>query len=159
MISLQVAQDSHEREGGVEVEEVVGLVGVVIGIASLAFAFKAQHEKRQFEQLLKSTLVGLAGSIVMIRNNPALAHKNIDYILKRVDVLGANPDLNRIINRLAWAQGDSAATHRLLEVLLNDVLSLQEGLFGTRDAKAPNSAGVQDFSRHIEGEENTADQG
>ncbi|SYZ72228.1 hypothetical protein TRIP_C20343 [Candidatus Zixiibacteriota bacterium] len=132
-------------------EIILAIMGVIIGLFSFLYALKTQREKRKFERLVKSNLAGLAGSIVMIRNNPALAHKNIDYILKHLDVIESTPELNRILNRLAWAQGDSAAAHRLLEVLLNDVLTLQEGLFGTRDIVRPDSHEEGNVTNEVEG--------
>ena len=110
----------------------LAVAGVVVGLASLVFAIKTQQEKAKFERLVNCELAGIAGSILMIRDNPRLAHSNIDYILQRLEDLEGSPNVKEIVNHLAWAQGDSAATHRLLEVLLNNVLGLQEGLFGTR---------------------------
>jgi hypothetical protein len=106
-------------------------VGTAVTIASLVYALKTQRDRVKLEQLVKAKLRGIAGSLVAIRKNPALAHKNIDLAMKSLELVQPN-EMNGIVNYLAWAEGDSAATHRLLELLLLDVLSLQEGLFGTR---------------------------
>jgi hypothetical protein len=81
--------------------------------------------------MVRAKLAGIAGGIVLIRDNPRMAHKNIDHVLMRLNAVKST-EMNEIVNHLAWAQGDSAAAHRLLELLLLDVLSLQEGLFGSR---------------------------
>ena len=124
------------------VSTLIGIVGTVVGIASSLHALATQRGKRRLEHLVQSKLAGVAGAIEAIGGNPALAHKNIDWVLSRVDKLREHEDLAGLVNHLAWAQGDSATTHRLLEQLLLDVLALQEGLFGTRQIARPHQARV-----------------
>lgn len=114
------------------VSTVIGIVGTVVAMTSTLHALATQRGKRRLEHLVQSKLSGLAGAIEAIRGNPVLAHQNIDWVLSRVDQLRDHKDLSGLVNHLAWAQGDSATTHRLLDQLLLDVLALQEGLFGTR---------------------------
>ena len=119
-------------------EVALAIIGTLVGLVSFVYAIMTQREKSRYERLVQATLAGIAGSIVMIQKNPRLAHANIDHILQRLEDIESSPGKKDIINYLAWAQGDSAAAHRLLEVLLNDVLTLQEGLFGVRRITSPD---------------------
>ena len=112
-------------------ELALAIIGTALGVVSLAHAIKTQRDKERLEKFIQAKLACIAGSLVLVRNNPALAHKNLDYVLNRIEAIRED-DLKAIVNHLAWAQGDSAAAHRLLGVVLLDVLSVQEGLFGTR---------------------------
>ena len=119
-----------------------GILGTLITVLSFAYALKTQHDQHRLERLIRCKSAGIAGSIVLIRNNPALAHKNIDYVPKRFDMVEPAREQKAMVNRLAWAQGDSAAAHRLLELLLVDVVTLQQGLFGTKVAIGPDGAPI-----------------
>lgn len=112
-------------------EFVLSVIGVCITTASLLYAVMANRDKARVEKSLKAHLGSTAGNIILIRKNSETAHKHIYNILSLVKE--AQPDTDQIAEYAAWAQSDVTASDRTLEILLADILSLQEGLFGTRD--------------------------
>ena len=102
------------------------------------------RDKAKVEKSLKAHLGSTAGNIILVRQNSETAHKHIYNILSLLKE--SPPNTEQIAEYAAWAQSDVTASDRTLEILLADILSLQEGLFGTR-VIPPSPPRIEDLGR------------
>jgi hypothetical protein len=81
---------------------------------------------------VRTTLAGYAGNIELIRKNPHWADKHFKCILDVV--LNVSQEIDRkVVGEHAHAGArDVVAAERMLRILRNDILSLQDGMFGTK---------------------------
>ncbi len=116
-----------------DINLLLAVIGIVIGIASLVYAVMTNRDKARLEKLVQAELRGLAGNIDEIRANPKWAYEHFKTIQAYALKLEERSDsVNRIHEAALYGTGDALATERLLGNLLNQVLTLQDGLFGTK---------------------------
>jgi len=107
------------------------IIGVVLTVGSIMYAVRANIEKQKLEKLIQQSLQGLAGNICSIRANPSWADSHLKYVQKTALTLDRNEETNKILDHIHDAARDCVAAERMLGNLLNEVLTLQMGLFAT----------------------------
>ncbi len=124
-------------------ELLLSVMSVAIGLAGVGYAYMTNRAKTTLEKLIQAQLRGLAGNIKEIREQPRWANTHLETIYKLASKKEkTEEDLNEILQRAYWGRGDITAAERMLSNLLNEILTLQEGMFGTRTVKFPR------ISRH-----------
>ena len=119
-------------------ELVLSIVGTALGAAGLVYAVMTNREKANLERLVRSELRGLAGNIWSIRKNPRWADRHFGRIHDIAAKLETNEQVTGILRAAQTGARDAVAAERMLGNLLNEVLCLQEGLFGTKEIEHPN---------------------
>ncbi len=114
------------------VEMLLTIVGTVIGIAGLIYALMTTREKAKLEKLIKAELRGLAGNIDWIKTNAGWAGSHFRDIQKHCLNLDRNEHVNKILEHAHLGGDDSMSAERMMQNLFNNVLILQQGMFGTR---------------------------
>ena len=117
------------------------ILGVALTIASLVYAFKTNREKAQLERLIKAKLAGIAGNINAIRPSATWADTHLIHINRHAMNLERGADVSAIIDNAQLGARDATAAARMLDNLLNEVLSLQKGLFG--EAATAHCGGIE----------------
>ena len=103
----------------------------LITVEALIYAIVSSRERKRRESQIQEHLAGLAGDIARIQFNPLWADKHLSDIR---DICLQNPaseQVRQIIVHAHDAARDVTAAERMLGNLLNEVVSLQRGLFGT----------------------------
>ncbi len=118
-------------------EIALSVIGAVVGIAGLIYAIMTNHAKASLERLIRAELRGFAGNIDHIRNSAHGANEHLHYIRKFAANLDQGNFVTEIIARAHVGGNDAASAERMLQNLLNQVLTLQEGMFGTREVTSP----------------------
>ena len=113
-------------------ETILGYLGVALGIAGIVYAYSTNREKARLENLVKAELRGLAGNIRSIRCNPGWADQHFSSIQERALKLERNEDVEQILKHTQQGARDATAAERLIGNLLTQVVTFQEGMFGTR---------------------------
>lgn len=125
-------------------EIALSIIGVALGAAGLVYAVMTNREKARLEKLVQAELRGLAGNIEQIRVSPAWAHQHFQGIQECALKLERNQDVDQILRHAQSGVGDSVAAERMISNLLGQVLTLQEGMFGTRTITHPGKSIQQD---------------
>ena len=113
-------------------EIILSIVSVALGAGGLVYAWMTNREKANLERLMRSQLRGLAGNVVNTRKNPGWADCHFRNIQDTALRLDRNDHLNHILEEAQTGARDATAAERMLQNLLNELLSLQDGLFGTK---------------------------
>ena len=85
------------------------------------------------ERLIHSKLKGIAGNIFASDRSASLADRHYRSCRDNALKLADSDEKNEILKHAHDGARDAEAASRMLENLLNEVLSLQDGLFKTRD--------------------------
>ncbi len=109
--------------------DVLAIISFLVGVLSLVYAVITNREKAKLEKVIKMRLLNISESVEDVVNNAALAHTHIDATRKFLNDLKRSEGLKTILDRIAWAEADITAAHRMSKRLRRDVNSLQEGLF------------------------------
>jgi len=117
------------------------ILGVALTVASLVYAAKTDREKAHLERLIKAELAGIAGNINAIRPSATWADTHLITINRHAIKLAPGEDVSTIIDSAQLGARDATAAARMLDNLLNQVLSLQKGLFG--DAAVAHCGGIE----------------
>jgi hypothetical protein len=120
-------------------QTVLSILGTALTLASLVYAIKTGREKVRLERLVKAKLAGLAGNINAIRPSAAWADRHLININRHALNLERGPDMSAILDSAQLGARDATAATRMLDNLLNEVLSLQDGLFGERLVTHPGA--------------------
>jgi hypothetical protein len=112
---------------------IIGFISAIVSAISLTFAIKTNREKNRLEKLIKCMLANFAGNAEMIRINPHWADKHFRDISTFAQKVTNKAIGKKIIDHAHQGARDVTAAERMLRLLRNNILSLQEGLFNTRD--------------------------
>lgn len=127
------------------IDTVLAIVGIGVsagfGTGGIVYAVFTNREKKKLETFVKANLVSTAGNVEKIRESAQFAWRNFNYIRESATKLPDSEEKNNIIKCGALGTGDAAAADRMMGNLLNEVLSTQEGLFGTTEIKHPDRKG------------------
>ena len=115
-----------------------GIIGCVLTVGSIVYVYLINREKERFEKLVKATMGGIAGGILMIRTRSRLADGHCRKITEYAVKLPSNDDVQEIIHQARDGARDSMAAYDGLGHLLNNVFALQDGLFGERTIQHPD---------------------
>lgn len=116
-----------------EGNDLISVISFVIAVGMAVYTVATNRDRKKWENLSKAMLRNLAGTMELVRTNPRWADGNFKKILKiAVKLADEVPREEICIAALAGAR-DVTAAERMLRVLRNDVLAMQEGLYGTRD--------------------------
>jgi hypothetical protein len=131
------------------------IISLLVGMLSLVYAVITNREKAKLEKIIQSRLLNVAESVEDAKNNTKLAHGHIDEIRRFLNGLKHSKEMNTTLDRVAWAEADITAAHRMLKRLKCDVDSLQEELLVagkiSRD-KDPKNPKLIDAPKNEEGE-------
>jgi len=108
------------------------VVSVAFGFASLVYAWRTNKEKQRLEDLIRAQLRGLAGNIEHIRRNPEWCDHHFNHISNLALQLDHSDTVIKIIRHAHDGARDATAGARMTMNLLNEILTLQEGMFDTR---------------------------
>jgi hypothetical protein len=124
------------------IDSILAIIGLVVGtgisVGSLIYAVKTNREKAKLETLVQTELAYIAGNIQVIRANPQWADRHFQAIRDKVLELEAGEQVQEIIKQAHDGARDVTAAERMLGNLLNEVLALQKGLFGTEEVHHPD---------------------
>jgi len=120
-------------ESGAIVSIISIIVSVTLGTASLVYACKTNQEKKKLEDYIQAELRGLAGNIDKIRVSPEWAEHHFGEIRNQALELEPTNEMKEIVRHAQDGAKDAAAASRMIRNLLNQVLTFQEGMFGTRE--------------------------
>ena len=112
---------------------VIAVIGTIASVVSVVYAIMTNREKARLEKLIQAELRGFAGNIDQICGSPGWANRHFEAIQEHALKLERNQDVHEILRNAQQGVGDSVAAERMIRNLLNQVLTLQEGMFGTRD--------------------------
>jgi hypothetical protein len=113
------------------------IISFLVGVLSLVYAVITTREKAKLEQVIKMRLLNISESMEDVENNAALAHTHIDATRQFLNDLERSKGTKTILDRIAWAEADITAAHRISKRLKRDVDSLREGLFS--EGKIPRN--------------------
>jgi hypothetical protein len=116
---------------------VISIISTIITVGSLVYAIKTNREKKSLERLIHGKLKGIAGNIVASDKSATLADTHFRKCRDKALKLDESSLKNEILVHLHDGARDAESASRMLENLLNEVLSLQNGLFKTRDIVHP----------------------
>lgn len=112
---------------------IVTVIGTVLGSASLVYAHRTNKEKQLRDRQVQKTLAGLAGDIQRVQTNPLWADQHFVAIRDLALQAPQNAQVQDIIRHAFDGARDATAAERMLGNLLNDVLTVQRGLFGSEE--------------------------
>ena len=121
------------------IQDIYTIVGSVIGVAGLIYAVMTNRAKARTERLIKEELRGLSGNIDKIRDSASWAGGHLLLIHKSALNLDRNDDVNEVLTHAQVGGRDAKAAERLLDNLLNQVLTLRVGMFGTKIIEHPGT--------------------
>lgn len=107
----------------------------IASILSLLFACYQFYERKKLELFTKSVLQGTGGNVCKIQQSTRWAFENIRNAQKIITKLPESELKENLTILLSDSQGDASASDRMLINLLNELLTLQEAQFHTRDIK------------------------
>src|SRR6266581_8588819 len=113
-------------------DSIVGISGLIIGVAGLIIAGYQYEGKRKLEQFSKATLRGMAGNIAKIQQSTACASTNLKDAHNTATQLSESDLKQPLLKFISNGVGDATATDRLVINLFNDVLNMQQAQFNTR---------------------------
>ena len=116
---------------------IISIIGTSITAGSFVYAIKTRREKKALERLIHGKLKGIAGNIVASEKSATLADNNFRRCRDEALKLVKSTLKNEILKHAHNGARDAESASRMLENLLNEVLSLQDGLFKTRDIVHP----------------------
>ena len=116
----------------------LSIASVALGVAGLVHAYLRNRAKASLEKLIKAELRGLAGNVENIRVNPGWADNHLGDIHTAAMALETSDLKERILIAAHKGARDATAAERMLGNLLNELLSLQQGLFETKAITHPN---------------------
>lgn len=91
---------------------------------SLVYAIVTNHQKTQLQRIVRSTVADIKRELDDVKENIKLAHGHIDAVRKYMNTLKRSADLQPNLDRIAWAEGDVTAAHRILKNVRKRVASL-----------------------------------
>ena len=109
------------------------IVSILVGVISLIYAVITNREKAKLEKVIKMRLLNISESVRDVEDNAASAHTHIDATRRFLNDLEHSKALKTILDRIAWAEADITAAHRMSKRLKRDVDSLQDGLYFEED--------------------------
>lgn len=115
--------------------DVWNIVAGAASILGLAFACYQYNEKTKLELFTKSVLQGIGGNICKIQQSTRWAFDNFRNIQKLAVNLPESELKSNLILLITDGQGDASASDRMLINLLNELLTVQEAQFRTREIK------------------------
>jgi hypothetical protein len=115
----------------------IGVIGSLIGVISLIYAYKTNREKERFEELVRDKLAGIAGNIWYSHKSADLSDKNFFKARDEAYKLDESDKKQNVLKHIHNGARDAVATKRMLLNLLGEVLSLQKGMFGTEKIAHP----------------------
>ena len=120
------------------------LVSVGFGVVGLVYARMKSREKADLENLVQANLQRTAGNIDWIRESTSWGHGHLEAIHETALKLDRDEHVEEILRRANLGKADVLAAERMVWNLLNEVLSIQKGLFGpekyVRPLIPPNTA-------------------
>jgi hypothetical protein len=118
------------------------IVGTVLGAAGLGFGIFESYRARRLKDAIKILSKTYPGDVAKIYQSAYWAWANAN---KAVDLLGKLPESDskqEILTIVSNAKADSAAAERMCTIVFNQLLSLQEVQFGTREMTHPDKKGL-----------------
>ena len=126
-------------------ELIFSIGGVVVGVACLVYAIMTNRQKKILEKLIAAELRGMAANIEWVRTNSNWADSHFNSIRDSALKIERSEELNKILTHAQSGARDAVAAERIVHTILNQILTLQEGMFGTRTITYP-----EDFTRSQE---------
>ena len=117
---------------------IISIIGTGMTAGSFVYANRTKREKERLERLIHGKLKGIAGNIVESEKSATWADKNFGRCRDKALELDESAPKKEILKHAHNGARDAESTSRMLNNLLNEVLSLQDGLFKTRDMVHPN---------------------
>lgn len=118
--------------------EIITIVSALITIASLVYAIKTNKEKIRFEKLVKDVLAGIAGNVWYARESADKADTNFTRARNETSKSEDSDTKQLILRHIHNGARDAVAAKRMLSNLLNEVMSMQKGMFGNSEIKHPD---------------------
>lgn len=122
---------------------IVGIVGTFITTWSFVYAIKTRSEKRKFEILVRDKLAGIAGNVWYSQKSAGLSDKNFTRTRDAAYELEESDKKQNVLKHIHNGARDAVAAKRMLSNLLNEVLSMQKGMFGTDKIAHPEKSEEQ----------------
>ena len=117
--------------------EIITIVSTLITIASLVYAIKTNKEKIRFEKLVKDVLAGITGNVWYARESADKADTNFTRARNETSKLEDSETKQLILRHIHNGARDAVAAKRMLINLLNEVMSMQKGMFGSNEITHP----------------------
>lgn len=118
-------------------ENMVEFISIGIGLVGVLYAILTNRQKTKMENMVRIHLSGIAGNIKAIRKSTEWSWTHFDKIQNIALNLESSEVRETILKSAQLGTGDSAAADRMLENLLNNVMNIQEGMFGTTEVRYP----------------------
>jgi hypothetical protein len=118
-------------------DSVIGILGLLFGIAGVIIAWYQYNDKLKLEQFSKATLRGMAGNIAKIQQSTEWAATNLRDASNTAIQLPDSDLKLPLLKFISNGIGDATATDRLVINLFNDVLNMQQAQFNTRLSTHP----------------------
>ena len=131
---------------------------IITGIATLiglAIAYYQFNEKKKLERFTKSSLQGIAGNLAKIQQSTEWADSNFRATQSEAVKLPDSDIKRKITLYVHNGQGDVVASDRMVVNLFNDILTLQEGQFGTRIINHPDGTDLALIKKETERNKST----
>ena len=130
--------------------EIIGIIGTIIGLVSFVYAIKTNSEKKKLEELIQQSLQGLAGNIISIRDNADRADLILNEAQDTISLLENSDDRVKLQSLLNESSKRCMSTENMLGNLLNEVLTLQMGLFKTDKMLHPDMNKIASYNKKRE---------
>lgn len=109
-------------------ELTLAIVGLVLSVFSIGYAFKTTNDKKKLDKLIASRLDDFRESVKDAQKNSESAYKHTETIRRFLSGLRRTAELKEILDCATWAQQDTASTERILLRLENDIVTFNNGL-------------------------------
>ncbi len=123
--------------------EIVAIVSALITGSSLLYAIKTNKEKRKFEKLVKNVLAGIASNVWNARESADKADHNFTRARDTAHKLEDSDTKPLLLKHIHNGARDAVAAKKMLSNLLNEVKSMQTGMFGTETITHPEMSEKQ----------------
>ena len=119
-------------------EIAISILGVLIGLGGWVYAYYANRVKASRDNLVRAGLARLAGNIAYVHSNPVWADSHFAQVRELALQLEMTDEVKEILRHTHDGARDSCVGDRAMRVLLNQVMSLQEGLFSAVEMSHPD---------------------
>ena len=120
-------------------ELIISFISVAVGVAGLVYAIMTNRQKSNLEKLISAELRGMAANIEFVQKNSNWADRHFHRINEIALKLERSEEANDIVTHAHTGARDAVAAERIVHTLLNQILTLQEGMFGTRIITDPGN--------------------
>lgn len=105
--------------------------GTLITTGALVYGIITNRQKIKFEKLVRDKLAGIAGNVWYAQKSAGLSDKNFTRTREAAYKLEECDEKQDILKHIHNGARDAVAAKRMLSNLLGEVISMQNGMFGT----------------------------